>query len=317
MAIATQPTHHPVLLKEAIDALLVRMGSSYLDCTVGGGGHAEATLERCTPGGRLLGIELDVETLAATAQRLSRYGEAVTLVRGNFRHLAKICDEHGVANVDGILFDLGLSSMHLGAEGRGFSFQYDAPLDMRFDASQELTAAGMVNNLSEEELANILYSYGEEPRGRQIARAIVRARPLKSTLELAKLVAAAYGGYRGKLHPATRTFQAIRIAVNKELESLEDGLRQAVSRLAPGGRLVVISFHSLEDRVAKGVLREESRGCLCSPRIPVCICGHVPSLRLVTRSPIRPSPEEVSINPRSRSAKMRVAEALGHNGDDS
>ena len=302
--------HRPVLLAEAIEALRVMPGGSYIDCTLGGAGHARAILERCLPGGRLLGIEIDPESLEKAAQVLSPYGEAVTLACNNFRYLGRICDEHGVYSVNGVLFDLGLSSMHLSPQGRGFSFRHDAPLDMRLDPSQELTAAGVINNLPEADLAKILYTYGEEPRSRQIARAIVRARPIGGAVELAALVASAYGGYRGRTHPATRTFQAIRMVVNKELESLEEGLRQAVLRLVPGGRLAVISFESLEDRIVKRVLGEESRGCLCLPQVPVCVCGHSPRLRLVTRSPIRPSPDEVVVNPRSRSAKMRVAEAL-------
>ena len=304
------PLHIPVLLDEVIAALRVQPGGRYIDCTVGPGGHAAAILERSSPGGQLLGIDADPRAIAVASERLRPYAEAAVLVNDDFENLNQICSHLGFHPVHGILFDLGISSLQLANTDRGFSFQFDAPLDMRFNPSQELTAATIVNTFPEDELASIIDRYGEERRSWQIARSIVRSRPLSTTLQLAAVVERAVGPRR-RIHPATRTFQALRIAVNQELEKLQAALEQAVGLLGPGGRLVVISFHSLEDRVVKEYLRRESRDCLCPPRTPVCVCGHKATLRIITKKAVTPLPAEIRLNPRSRSARMRVAECIG------
>ncbi len=302
--------HEPVLLEESISALQIQRGGRYIDCTVNGGGHAAAILEESSPGGQLLGIDADPEAIRIVKEKFKSYGNSVILVNENFRYLESICNRYSFRPVHGIIFDLGMSSLQLEASGRGFSFQQDAPLDMRFSPRQSLTAADIVNTYPEGELARLLEEYGEEYRGRQIARRIVEKRPLRSTLELSRVVEGAVGGRRGKIHPATKTFQALRIAVNEELDSLEIALQQALNLLGSGGRLVVISFHSLEDRLVKEFLRRESQGCICPPSAPVCICGHKPNLKIVTRKAISPSQSEIQANPRSRSAKMRVGERI-------
>jgi 16S rRNA (cytosine1402-N4)-methyltransferase len=282
-----------------------------VDCTVNGGGHAEAILEAASPGGSLLGIDADPEALDVARRRLARFGDAVALVQGNFRDVASICRERGFVPVNGILFDLGLSSLQLGAGRRGFSFQKEGPLDMRFSPDQETTASYWVNEASEDELAEVLWRFGEERESRRIARAIVRRRPLRTTTELAKAVEQAVGRRPGsQIHPATRTFQALRIAVNQELASLIDALPGAHGLLGFGSRLVVISYHSLEDRIVKQFIAFESRDCVCPPRQPVCTCGHKATLRPITRGAVTPAPEELATNPRSRSAKLRAAERL-------
>jgi 16S rRNA (cytosine1402-N4)-methyltransferase len=303
-------SHEPVLLKESIEALQIQPGGRYIDCTVNGGGHAAAILEESSPGGQLLGIDADPEAIKAAKGRFNSYGNDVILVNENFRYLENICNRYGFRPVNGIIFDLGMSSIQLEASGRGFSFQQDAPLDMRFSPRQPLTAADIVNTYSEQELAGILERYGEEYRGKQIARRIVARRPLRSTLELAAVVQDAVGGRWGRIHPATKTFQALRIVVNGELESLQLALVQAINLLGNGGRVAVISFHSLEDRTVKEFFRRESQGCLCPPSVPVCVCGHKPSLKLVTKKAVRPSSREIQANLRSRSAKLRVAERI-------
>ncbi len=303
--------HQPVLLVEALEALMVQPGGRYVDCTVGGGGHAAAILDASSPGGQLLGIDADPMAIKEVRERLSPYGGAVALVNDNFRRVREICQEHGWEAVHGILFDLGLSSMQLEDE-RGFSFQRDAPLDMRFDPSQRVTAADVVNGYPERDLVTVIARYGEEPQATRIARAIVKSRPLRTSGELAEVVSRAVGGVRGRIHPATRTFQAIRIVTNDELESLAQALEQAALTLGAGGRLAVISFHSLEDRLVKGFLRREAQGCLCPPEVPLCVCGHQPTLRIITRKPVSPSMEEKTQNPRSRSARLRVGERLAH-----
>ncbi|MFH1485077.1 MAG: 16S rRNA (cytosine(1402)-N(4))-methyltransferase RsmH [Chloroflexota bacterium] len=302
--------HVPVLLSEVMAALRPHPGGCYVDCTVGGGGHAAAIVEASSPGGLLLGIDADPEAIKVATVRLQRYGGAVRLVNDNFRRLGQICSEHDFIPVDGILFDLGVSSMQLGLGGRGFSIRHDSPLDMRFAVDQSLTAADVVNTVPERHLVEILQRYGEEPRSRRIARAIVDKRPLETTSELARVVELAVSGTRGRIHPATRTFQALRIFVNRELESLEQALKQALGVLRPEGRLVVISYHSLEDRLVKHFMILESSGCLCPPGATVCACGHTRVLNVLTRKVITPSAAEVKANPRSRSAKMRVAERL-------
>lgn len=302
--------HEPVLLEESVEALRIQRGGRYIDCTVNGGGHAAAIMEECSPGGQLLGIDADPAALKMARERFKSYGSDVVLVNENFKYLESICNRFGFSPVNGILFDLGMSSLQLEDSGRGFSFQQDSPLDMRFSPTQTLTAADIVNTFPERELTEILEKYGEETRSRQIASGLVRSRPVTTTLELARIVERAVGGARGKIHPATRTFQSLRIAVNQELESLELALEQSLDLLGSGGRLVVISFHSLEDRLVKNFLRREAQGCLCPPEVLLCACGHTPRLRLVSRKAVVPSREEIKANRRSRSAKMRVGERI-------
>ena len=298
------------MVEEVLLALAVQPGGRYVDSTLGAGGHAEAVLEAASPGGLLLGLDADPRALSVARARLASFGDAALLLERNFRDVGAICRAHGFAPVHGVLFDLGLSSMQLSDEARGFSFQTEAPLDMRFSPQQSLTAADIVNEYHEQELATILWRFGQERHSRAIARRIVRERPLSTTLELARTVQKAVGGGRFRIHPATRTFQAIRIAVNAELENLTLALEQALDLLGHGGRLVVISYHSLEDTIVKNVLRREAQDCICPPDIPVCICGHKATLRPVTRGALRPQHDEVATNPRSRSARLRAAERL-------
>jgi len=302
-------THEPVLYQEVLTALKPEQGRRFIDATIGGGGHAWGVLAASSPAGQLLGMDADPEALEAARYRLAPFERRVTLVRGNFVHLEKLAKQTGFYPVDGILFDLGISSAQLSVAARGFSFQQDGPLDMRMDPNQPGTASDLVNDLPMEELADVLWRYGEERLARRIARAIVAARPLNSTVDLSRVVAGVVG-QRGRIHPATRTFQALRIAVNDELGALERVLPQATRLLAPGGRLVFISFHSLEDRLIKNFFRRESQDCLCPPQMPQCTCGHRASLKIVTRRPVAPTLAEVTDNPRSRSAKLRVAEKL-------
>jgi 16S rRNA (cytosine1402-N4)-methyltransferase len=292
--------HEPVLYEEVLAALSPRSGGKYIDATVGAAGHAAGVLERSSPDGRLLGIDLDVDALQLAREALAAYGSRAVLVQGSFAFLGDIARGYGFLPADGVLLDLGLSTMQLSTPGRGFSFQVEGPLDMRFDRSADLTAADLVNTLPEAELADLLYNYGEERRSRRIARAIVKARPLQTTTELADVIARALRR-RGRIHPATRTFMALRISVNRELEALSEGLRQAVQSLAVGGRIAVISFHSLEDRIVKWYFREQAAAR---------DGGLGPTLSLLKRKPIRPSDEERERNPASRSAKLRVAEKL-------
>ena len=302
-------SHIPVLYQEVLAGLRIKPGGHYIDATVGGGGHARGILMASALDGKLLGIDADPMAIAVAREQLAEFGQRVTLVQGNFADLEEIALRHGFYPLDGIFLDLGLSSMQLEAAGRGFSLQLDGPLDMRFAPSQMATAADLVNTLSMEELAGILSQYGEEPQARRIARAIVAERPINTTGELAALVERTVGR-RKRIHPATRTFQALRIAVNNELECLAEALPQALRLLAPGGRLVIISFHSLEDRLVKEFFRSEARDCLCPPEASICTCGHRAALGIVTRKPIRPSADEVAANPRSRSAKLRIAYRL-------
>jgi 16S rRNA (cytosine1402-N4)-methyltransferase len=299
--------HVPVLVDETLQALAIQPGGRYIDCTVGGGGHAAAILERSAPGGQLLGIEADPEALEIARGRLAPFGNAALLVNDNFVNLKNIGREHGFWPVHGILFDLGLSTIQLESR-RGFSFQTDDPLDMRISPGQELSAAGIVNTLPESELANLIWRYGEEPDSRRIARVIIRSRPITTTGVRAIEKAAA--PYRGKIHPATRTFQALRIAVNQELENIPTALEQAIELLGYEGHLVVITYHSLEDRLVKQFLQREARGCICPPGLPACVCGHTPTLRLINRRVITPTPAEIAVNPRARSAKLRAAERI-------
>jgi 16S rRNA (cytosine1402-N4)-methyltransferase len=257
-----------------------------------------------------LGIDADPEAIHASQDKLRDYGEAVTLLNDNFVDLEAICRRYHFHPVDGILFDLGVSSLQLDTAERGFSFRLDAPLDMRFDLRQGLTASDIVNTFSEQELAQLIEKYGEERHSRQIARNIVRNRPVATTLGLARLVEQVLGSKRAKIHPATRTFMALRIAVNSELQNLELALEQTINLLRPGGRLVVISYHSLEDRIVKQFMRRAASSCLCPPGTIMCRCGHMPTLKLISRKVIKPSSLEMESNPRSRSAKLRIAERL-------
>jgi 16S rRNA (cytosine1402-N4)-methyltransferase len=285
-------------------------GGFYIDGTLGAGGHAWGILQASSPDGVLLGFDVDPQALHLASEKLAEFGDRAILVRASYRSLLSQMLDLGWLQVDGILLDLGLSSMQLESGSRGFSFQIDAPLDMRFDPDGDTKAADLVNHLNEVELADLLFRYGEEHRSRQVARAIVRARPIHTTRQLAEVVAKVTRGGKSGIHPATRTFQALRIAVNGELEALEAVLPQAIEALAPGGRLAVISFHSLEDRIVKQFMRKESRDCLCPPEQPVCTCGHKATLRVLTAKPVRPQEDEIINNPRSRSARLRVAERI-------
>ena len=307
--------HRPVLYQEIIHALQPRRDALYVDATIGAGGHAWGLLHASAPNGRLLGLDVDPQALEMAYLKLAEFGERAILVRASYTTLGEQISALGWEAVDGILLDLGMSSMQVDTPERGFSFLAEAPLDMRFDPDNPVRAADLVNRLPESELADLLFKYGEERHSRQVARAILAARPLQTTVQLAQVVAKALraggrGGRRRGIHPATRTFQALRIAVNHELEAVEAVLPQAVAVLAPGGRLAVISFHSLEDRIVKQFFRRESQDCICPPQQPVCTCGHKASLREVVRHPIVPQAAEVESNPRSRSARLRVVEKL-------
>ncbi len=306
------PTYHrPVLLAESVERLAVRPDGVYLDGTLGEGGHAEAILDASAPSGTVLGIDLDPRSLVRANERLEGYGRRMISVQGNYADMVDLVQPKGITQVDGVLLDLGFSSRQVREPGYGFSFRTDEPLDMRYDPAGPWTAERIVNTYAEKDLAWLIFHYGEEPRSRAIARDIVRGRPVESTAHLAGLVARTVGQRRGRrVHPATRTFQALRIAVNGELDNLEAGLMAAVQLLAPEGVLVVISYHSLEDRAVKKFLARESAGCICPPELPVCACGRQPDLRIVNRKVIRPSFAEVQSNPRSRSAKMRVAQRI-------
>jgi len=292
--------HEPVLYDEVLAGLAPGPGKRYIDGTVGAGGHASGILQSSGPSGHLLGIDRDERALQVAREVLASYGSRVTLVQGSFARLSKIAQEHGFYPAHGVLYDLGLSSMVLTAPERGFSFQLEGPLDMRFDIASPVTAADLVNTLPEAELADVLYYCGEERMSRRIARAIVQARPLYTTVELAEVITRAVRR-RGRIHPATRSFQALRIAVNNELEVLSEGLRQAVDALAPGGRLAVIAFHSLEDRIVKGYFRQQAKASSEDGG---------PVLRLLVDKPIQASRAEQERNPASRSAKLRLAEKL-------
>lgn len=308
--------HQPVLYHEIIHAIAPRRGGLYIDGTLGAGGHAWGILDASSPDGRLVGLDVDPQAMKLARVKLAPFGERAILVQASYTTLMEQLKELRWEAVDGILLDLGVSSMQLDTPERGFSFLVDAPLDMRFDPQNPRTAAMLVNELAEGELADILYKYGEERNARRVARAILRSRPLTSTRQLAEVVSRATSGGASGIHPATRTFQALRIAVNQELEKLEVVLPQALSALKlvsgdqPAGRLAVIAFHSLEDRLVKQYFRREGRDCLCPPRQPICTCGHKAILRELTRQPIRPQEEEIRQNPRARSARLRIVERL-------
>ncbi len=306
----TTPVHKPVLLNEVVEALRPQSGKRYIDCTLGNGGHAAAILTKILPEGQLLGMDADPKAIEIARDRLAEYAKNTILVNDNFLNLETICRENNFLPVQGILFDLGLSSTQLDDADRGFSFQKYGPLDMRFDSGQKFTAADAINTVPEERLSEIIRNYGEERYSKRIARHIVNSRPINNTLQLVDVIEKATGGYRGKIHPATRTFMALRIYINHELENLSAALKQTVTCLDHGGRLAVISYHSLEDRIVKQFMLTESKGCICPPSIPVCQCGHVASLKIINRKVISPSSIEMKSNPRSRSAKLRVAERL-------
>jgi 16S rRNA (cytosine1402-N4)-methyltransferase len=306
--------HISVLLDECIQYLNIRPEGVYVDGTLGLGGHSEAIASRLTTG-KLISIDRDDRALAFAAERLAPYGERVQLVKGNFGDVKRLLDSVGVASVDGMMFDLGVSSPQLDNPQRGFSYMQDAPLDMRMDERAPLTAREVVNTWSEEELRSILWRYGEERYAGRIAAAIAARRekePLETTLELVDVIRKAMpaAALREKQHPAKRSFQAIRIAVNDELGSLERMLTDAPGLLDPGGRLLVISFHSLEDRIVKEFIKSQEDGCTCPKDFPVCVCGFQQTLRSVTRKPVSPSREEIEQNPRARSARLRIAEKV-------
>ena len=306
--------HRSVLLDECIDALSIRPDGIYLDGTLGGAGHSLEICRRLTTG-RLIGVDRDEVALCAAAERLKPFADRVTTVHSNFCEINTILDGLGLDGVDGMLFDLGVSSPQLDDASRGFSYMADAPLDMRMDRGEALTASTVVNEWPQEELRRILYEYGEERYAPQIAAAIVRRRqqrPIETTLELVDVIRSAMPpqALREKQHPAKRSFQAIRIAVNDELASVSRLMHDAIDRLNPGGRLAVITFHSLEDRIVKNAMQAAAKGCTCPPEFPVCICGKKPKVRVLTRKPIVSGAQELAENPRARSAKLRVAEKL-------
>lgn len=313
---SNSPGHLPVLITDAVAALQPRAGGVYLDGTFGGGGHTRSILEASAPTGRVLAIDADPAAVLRTArlQAEEGIGDRLIPVQANFAALADIAREHGLAPVDGVLLDLGVSSFQLDQAERGFAFSHDGPLDMRFDPERGAPASVLVNDLPERELADLIWKLGEEPGSRRIARAIACARkggPIETTAHLADIVQRALGGRQGRqTHPATRTFQALRMATNDELGSLTQALNGAIDILAPGGRLVVIAFHSLEDRLVKQFIEREQAACVCPPQLPVCVCQQQPRLRKITKRAVRASAEEVAVNPRARSAVMRVAERL-------
>ncbi|HIR09382.1 MAG TPA: 16S rRNA (cytosine(1402)-N(4))-methyltransferase RsmH [Candidatus Avoscillospira stercoripullorum] len=306
--------HQSVLLMPAVEALAIRPDGIYLDGTLGGAGHSYEIASRLTTG-RLIGLDRDEVALAAARERLKPFSDRVTLVHSNFQALSAVLDDLGIAKVDGMLFDLGVSSPQLDDKERGFSYMADAPLDMRMDRSEGLTAYDVVNTYDQESLKRILYTYGEERYAPKIAAAIVKRRaekPIETTLELAEIIRAAMPpqALREKQHPAKRSFQAIRIAVNDELTAVERMLASAIDRLNPGGRLAVITFHSLEDRLVKSAMQEAAKGCICPKEFPVCVCGRTPKVKILTRHPIVADEAELAENPRARSAKLRVAERI-------
>ena len=308
--------HITVLLEEAVDSLLPERGGIFVDCTAGGGGHSEAILKRLPEGSRLISLDRDDRAIERCRERLAPYGDASTVVKTNYSEIGQVLDELGIDKIDGVLWDLGVSSVQLDEGERGFSYSQDAPLDMRMDRSEGPTAADIVNGYSEGELQRVLRDWGEEKFFQRIALAIVKARevkPIETTVELADIITNAIPqGARKKenQHPAKRSFQAIRIEVNDELNIIEPSIRCAVERLRVGGRAAVITFHSLEDRITKQTFKNLERPCTCPSDFPVCVCGKTPSVKLVTKKPTVPTDEELELNPRARSAKLRVAEKI-------
>lgn len=300
--------HRPVLYQQTIEYLAPKRLGLYLDCTAGAGGHSEGILKASSPDGKLLALDLDPLAVRLTTARLAQFGERAKVIQASYLEAARILQQMGWDAVDGILMDLGVSSMQLDQQERGFSFRYDAPLDMRFDPGRGLSAADLLNQLAEKELADLIWRYGEERFSRRIARKIVENRPVRTTFQLADLVRAAVSGPHGKIDPATKTFQAIRIAVNDELRTIEQAIPSLISLLKPKGRLAVISFHSLEDRLVKQAFKRESVDCICPPEQLLCTCGHKASIKLLTSKPVVATEQENEENPRARSAKLRVLE---------
>jgi 16S rRNA (cytosine1402-N4)-methyltransferase len=307
--------HETVLREEAVHGLCIKSDGIYVDCTLGGGGHSQLIAEQLSPSGTLIGLDQDKQALDHAKNKLKEHSCNLHLINTNFRHVREVVNELGYEKVDGLLFDLGVSSPQLDQGERGFSYHQEAPLDMRMNQSQELSAFHVVNEWPEEELSRILFEYGEEKFSRRIAREIVRTRkkaPIRTTLELVDVIKQAIPApaRRKGPHPARRSFQAIRIAVNDELNAFQEALKEGVKLLRPEGRISVITFHSLEDRICKQFFKEQSRGCICPPDFPVCTCGRKPELKMITKKPVLPSPEEIERNQRARSAKLRVAEKI-------
>ena len=310
-----QYRHIPVMVKEVINYLNCLPGKTYVDGTLGGGGHAQAILEAIGPDGCLIGIDRDPDAIAYCRKSLHRFKPNIQVFHDDFIHLPQILSRLHTSGVDGILLDLGLSLYQLEGSGRGFTFRQDEPLDMRMNPEQGQTAATLINGLSEKDLGALISGYGEEPWAHRIAKSIVAARnrqAIRSSLQLAEIVRKAIPARhrRGRIHPATRTFQAIRIAVNRELETLEEFFDEAVNLLNPGGRLCILSFHSLEDRIVKERFKALARGCTCPPRFPKCVCGKRPQVSILTKKPVRTPQAEVHANPMARSARLRAAERL-------
>ena len=306
--------HVSVLLEECIDGLNIKPDGIYVDGTLGGAGHSKRIAEKLTTG-RLIGIDRDPVALKAAGERLAPFGDRVTLVHSNFCRIAEVLDELGIDGVDGVLLDLGVSSPQLDDGDRGFSYMVDAPLDMRMDSGDVMTAQTIVNTWSYEELRRILFDYGEERYAPQIASAICRrreAKPIETTLELVDVIRSAMpaAALREKQHPAKRSFQAIRIAVNDELGAVRKVMEAAIPKLNPGGRLCIITFHSLEDRIVKNGMNDAAKGCTCPPNFPVCVCGKKPQVKIISRKPIVSGDEELERNPRARSAKLRICEKM-------
>jgi 16S rRNA (cytosine1402-N4)-methyltransferase len=302
--------HIPVLYQAVLDLLRPVSGGHYIDGTLGAGGHTRGILLDSSPDGLVAGFDRDPRALDLAKRNLAEFGDRVIYIKDSYKNFHSYLNNLNWHNVDGILLDLGISSMQLDIPERGFSFRYDGPLDMRFDPDQPLTAADLVNESTRDELIDILFTYGEEKLARKIADAIIANRPLVSTKDLAQTVQKVARNPKSKIHPATRTFQALRIAVNQELDALKAFLPEALESLNSGGRLAIIAFHSLEDRIVKQFFRLESRDCICPPDVPICVCGHKARIKELTRRPIQPEEAEIDRNPRARSAKMRVAEKI-------
>jgi len=302
--------HESVMMPEIMQALNVQPGGRYIDGTLGEGGHSREILRAADPGGQVLGLDADSEAVTVATERLAEYGESFRAVNVNFRDVRATALQHEFVPVHGVLFDLGVSSLQLDRESRGFSFRRADPLDMRFSFDQQITAADIVNHYAESELADIIFHLGEDRAARRIAREVVRRRPILTSIELAQIIEKANPRRGKRIHPATRTFQAIRIAVNDELSALETALEQAVSLIGQGGRMAVISYHSLEDRIVKNFVRKQASDCVCPPGTPICRCDHLATLKLITRRPLIPTDAEIASNPRARSAKLRVVERI-------
>jgi 16S rRNA (cytosine1402-N4)-methyltransferase len=302
--------HEPVMMPEIMQALNVQPGGRYIDGTLGEGGHSKEILRAANPGGQVLGLDADPEAITVATKRLAEHGDAFLAINTNFRDIRATALQYEFVPVHGVLFDLGVSSLQLDRESRGFSFRRADPLDMRFSLDQHISASNIVNEYAESELADIIFHMGEDRAARRIANAIVRHRPINTSLELAELIEKVNPRRGKRTHPATRTFQAIRIAVNDELSALETALEQAVSLLGQGGRLAVISYHSLEDRIVKNFIRKQASDCICPPGTPICRCDHLATLKMISRRPQIPTDSEIGANPRARSAKLRVAERV-------